>query len=85
MADLEEQLKEKIDSHSQLSLKKEQLDRDLEGQQTVLQGQTELIGHLEEELDARAKSEKQLQQVGGSGDRMGWLFRKSVTKTNDYT
>ena len=61
--DLEEQLRDRIDTHSELLLRKEQLDRDITSLQVSVSEQTDMIRHLEEELETRAKTEQSMKQV----------------------
>lgn len=63
MAELEDHLKYRIDSHNELLLKSEQQERDMQGRQLALKEREGLIKQLEEELDAKIQAENDLTEV----------------------
>ena len=60
---MEDHLKERVDAHSELRLKYEQVERDIQGLQVVLRERESLIRQLEEELDAKHQSEQDISEV----------------------
>ena len=61
--ELEEQLREKTDTYSQMVLKKEQLDRDLEALQASGEELRDTVRQLETELESRTAETRSLRQV----------------------
>ena len=61
--DLEAQLKEKVELYSELLLRKEELERNLEQQQVQTLELQQLTSQLEKELQAKTRIEDELRQV----------------------
>ena len=61
--DLEAQLKEKMELYSELLLRKEELERNLEQQQVQTLELQQLTSQLEKELQAKTRIEDELRQV----------------------
>ena len=54
-----------MDTHSVTLLKKEQLERDLQGQSMSREELQDSISQLEQELEGKTHTEQQLTEVGG--------------------
>lgn len=61
--DLEDQLRDRIDQHNQVLVKKDSLERDLESRQMSEAELSDVVKQLEAQLDSKTQSEKALQKV----------------------
>lgn len=63
MTELEDQLAERVNLHSQALIKKEETERELANQEANVRSLQEMIRQLEEELEAKSKEEQELREV----------------------
>lgn len=60
---MEVQLKEKVDAHSEILLKKDDLERELHNREVEIKELRKLSKELENQLDAKSQSEAEIQEV----------------------
>ena len=63
VAELEDQLAERVNLHSQALIRKEEVERELANQEANVKSLQEMIRQLEEELEAKTIEERQVREV----------------------